>query len=94
MKFAKNLHEKKEELIYKDTYNNIDFNLIGIFAKNCTEWVVADLGCQMDKITTATLYATLGPNAFQYICKETKIKTILVSPDLVKVLCDLKINLI
>ena len=90
MKFVQNLHEKKEELIYKDTYNNIDFNLIGIFAKNCTEWVVADLGCQMDKITTATLYATLGPNAFQYICEETKIKTILVSPDLVKMLCDLK----
>jgi hypothetical protein len=45
-------------------------------------------------ITTATLYAALGPNAFQYICEETKIKTILVSPDLVKMLCDLKINLI
>jgi long-subunit acyl-CoA synthetase (AMP-forming) len=48
MEFAQNLHEKKEELIYKDTYNNIDFNLIGIFDKNCLEWVVADLGYQMD----------------------------------------------
>ena len=90
VKFAKNIHEKKEELIHKDTYNNIDFNLIGIFAKNCTEWVVADLGCQMDKITTATLYATLGPNAFKFICEQTKIKAILVSPDLVKMLCELK----
>ena len=90
LKFSKNLHEKKDELIYKDNYNNIDFNLIGIFAKNCTEWVVADMGCQMDKITTATLYATLGQEAFKFICEQTKIKTIMVSPDLVNMLCDLK----
>ena len=90
LKFAKNIHEKKEELIYKDTYKGINFDLIGIFAKNCTEWVISDMGCQMDKITTATLYATLGQDAFKFICDQTKIKTIMVSPDLVKMLCDFK----
>ena len=90
LNFSKNLHEKKDELIHKDSYNNIEFDLIGIFANNCTEWVVSDLGCQMDKITTVTLYATLGPNAFKFICEQTEIKTILVTPDLVKMLCDLK----
>ena len=90
LNFSKNIHEKKEELIHKDSYNNTDFELIGIFAKNCTEWVVSDLGCQMDSITTATLYATLGPNAFKFICEQTQIKTIMVSPDLVKMLCELK----
>ena len=89
-KFAKNLHEKKEELITIDSYKNNKFNLVGIFAKNCTEWVVADMGCQMDSVTTATLYATLGQEAFKYICDQTKIKTILVSPDLVKLLCQNK----
>ena len=89
-KFAKNLHEKKEELITIDSYKNNKFNLVGIFAKNCTEWVVADMGCQMDSVTTATLYATLGQEAFKYICDQTKIKTILVSPDLVKLLCENK----
>ena len=54
-KFAKNLHEKKDELIYKDSYKGLNINLVGIFAKNCTEWVVADMGCQMDSVTTATL---------------------------------------
>ena len=88
--FAKNIHELKDELLYKDFYNGIEFNLIGIFAKNCTEWVIADLGCQMDSITTATLYATMGQEAFKYICDQTKIKTIFVSPDLVDVLCDIK----
>ena len=91
-KFAKNLHEKKEELIYKDSYKEYEFNLIGIFAKNCTEWIVADMGCQMDSVTTATLYATLGQEAFKYICDQTKIKSILVSPDLVKMLCEFKIK--
>ena len=89
-KFAKNLHEKKDELITIDSYKNNKFNLVGIFAKNCTEWVVADMGCQMDSVTTATLYATLGQEAFKYICDQTKIKTILVSPDLVKLLCENK----
>jgi len=90
LNFSKNIHEKKDKLIHKDTYNNIEFDLIGIFANNCTEWVVSDLGCQMDTITTVTLYATLGPNAFKFICEQTEIKTILVTPDLVKTLCDLK----
>ena len=89
-KFAKNLHEKKEELIHKDSYKNKQFNLVGIFAKNCTEWIIADMGCQMDSVTTATLYATLGQEAFKYICDQTQIKTIMVSPDLVKMLCELK----
>ena len=91
-KFAKNLHEKKEELIYKDSYKNKEFNLVGIFAKNCTEWVVTDMGCQMDSVTTATLYSTLGQDAFRYICDQTQIKTIFVSPDLVEMLCKLKLK--
>ena len=88
--FAKNFHEKKEMLIYKDSYKNYQVNLIGIFARNCTEWVVSDMACQMDSITTVTLYTTLGQDAFKYICEQTKIKTIMVSPDLVKLLCDYK----
>ena len=90
LNFSKNIHKKKSELIHKDTYNNIEFDLVGIFANNCTEWVVSDLGCQMDTITTVTLYATLGPNAFKFICEQTEIKTILVTPDLVDMLCDFK----
>ena len=86
--------KKKEELIYSDSYRNKNFKLVGIFAKNCTEWVIADMGCQMDSVTTATLYSTLGEEAFKYICQQTQIKTIMVSPDLVKMLCELKKNYI
>ena len=88
--FAKNLHENKDKFIYKDSYKEYEFNLIGIFAKNCTEWVVSDMACQMDSVTTVTLYSTLGQDAFKFICDQTKIKTIMVSPDLVKMLCEYK----
>ena len=91
-KFAKNIHEKRNELIYKDSYINLDVNLIGIFAKNCLEWVITDFGCQMDSITNVTLYSTLGEEAFKFICEQTKIKTIFVSPDLVNSLCEYKIK--
>ena len=89
-KFAKNFHENKEKFIIKDSYRNLEFNLIGIFANNCTEWIVADIACQMDSVTTITLYATLGQDAFKYICDQTNIKAIMVSPDLVKMLCEYK----
>lgn len=87
---AKNLHAQSEDLIVEDTYNNINFKLIGIFSKNCVEWVVFDHACQMDSITTVTLYSTLGQEAFHHICQETKISTICVSPDLVNMLIECK----
>ena len=88
--FAKNLHEKREELVYKDSYRNLDVSLIGIFSKNCIEWVVTDFGSHLDSVTNVTLYSTLGQEAFKYICEQTQIKTIFVSPDLVDALCEYK----
>ena len=89
-KFAKNLHEKRDEFIIKDSYINLELNLVGIFAKNCIEWVITDFGCHLDSVTNVTLYSTLGQEAFKFICEETKIKTIFVSPDLVDSLCEYK----
>ena len=89
-KFAKNLHEKRDEFIMKDSYINLKLNLVGIFSKNCIEWVITDFGCHLDSVTNVTLYSTLGQEAFKFICEETKIKTIFVSPDLVDSLCEYK----
>lgn len=85
---SKNLHEKVNELCVYDTYDNIDLKLIGIFAKNCVEWVLSDLACQLDSITTVTLYATLGIESFKFICDQTMISTIFISPDIVDMFCD------
>ena len=88
--FAKNLHEKKDELVVRDSYINLDLSLVGIFSKNCIEWVVTDFGCHLDSVTNVTLYSTLGQEAFKFICEQTKIKTIFVSPNLVDSLCEYK----
>jgi len=58
-----------------------DYQFLGIFARNCVEWVVTDIACQMMSITTATFYSTLGELAFDHICEQTQIATICVSPE-------------
>lgn len=57
------------------------FQFLGIFARNCFEWIISDLACQMNKITSVTFYATLGDIAFEYISQQTKLSTICISPD-------------
>lgn len=64
-------------------YFSVDgvFQFLGLFGRNCFEWIITDLACQMNKITSVTFYATLGDAAFDYITEQTKLLTICVSPD-------------
>ncbi len=66
------------------------YHFIGIFAKNCAEWVVTDLACQMMSITTVTFYSTLGDLAFEHICHQSNLSTICVSPDSISPLVSYK----
>lgn len=72
------------KLISNLNYDGEDFNLIGIFSRNCVEWTIADLACQFNSVTSVTLYSTLGDEAFQHICEETAISTLFLSPDSIK----------
>ena len=74
---AKNLARAKLASVEKSTGHKF----LGLFAKNCAEWTVTDLACQMMGITTVTFYATLGDLAFEHICNQTNLHTIAVSPD-------------
>ena len=88
--FAKNFHMRKSNLVIEDEYQNHKMELIGIYAKNCIEWIIADMGCQMNSVTTCTLYSTFGSDAFNFICNQTKIKTLIISPDLTDNVCEMK----
>ncbi len=55
------------------------FLFLGLFAKNCIEWIVTDIACQLNSITSVTFYATLGDVAFDYISKQTSLTTICIS---------------
>lgn len=65
---------------------------MGIYAKNREEWVVSDLACIFNDITSVPLYDTLGEGEIQYIINQTKIKTLCCTSDKIKVLSKLKKN--
>lgn len=57
------------------------WKIIGIFARNCIEWVITDLACQINDVTSVAFYATLGSESFRHIFKQTQISTIFLSPE-------------
>lgn len=63
--------------------------MMGIFAKNCVEWIVTDLACAMGNITSVTLYDTLGPESTEYIINQCGLKTICLTSDKIKELVGL-----
>lgn len=70
-------------LFDKKTFNDQEGNwkLVGIYARNCVEWIVTDIACQMNDVTSVTFYSTLGPDSFDYIFKQSEVSTVFVSPD-------------
>ena len=81
---------KKHNLVEVSKFNDQpgDWKIFGIFARNSVEWVVTDLALQMDDITSATFYATLGSESFDHIFSQTQLQTIAVSPESIKKLVE------
>ena len=52
--------------------------MFGIFSANNYEYDVAIIGGYFRNLANSSLYDTLGPQAVEYICKETEMKLILV----------------
>ena len=65
---------------------------MGIYAKNREEWVVADLACSFNDITSVPFYDTLGVSALEFIINQTKIKAMCCTSDKIKSLSKLKRN--
>ena len=53
-------------------------DVFGIFSANNYEYDVAIIGGYFRNLANSSLYDTLGPQAVEYICKETEMKLILV----------------
>jgi long-chain acyl-CoA synthetase len=58
-----------------------EYEFIGIYSRNCVEWAITDVACQLMSITTPTFYSTLGELAFEHICNQTRVATICISPE-------------
>jgi len=55
--------------------------LVGIYAQNRPEWVLAEYGCYCYSVITVALYDTLGPDACAYIIAHGNISTVVVDSD-------------
>ena len=80
---SKNLFCKVEE-------DDETHRMIGIYSKNCVEWILADLSSAMSNITSVTLYDTLGAESTEYIINQCELTTIYLTADKIKGLIDLK----
>jgi long-chain acyl-CoA synthetase len=77
---------RKNKLIEEHDFGSEEgiHKFIGIYSKNCVEWIVSDVGCQFDAITVVTLYNTLGDLAFEHIFNQTLLSTVCISPENIK----------
>ena len=41
---------------------------VGLYAANCTEWLLVEAACFSQSMITVPLYDTLGPDVVEYIC--------------------------
>ena len=81
--FARNL--KLKEFCPLKKFNeegeNSAYRFLGIYSKNCVEWAITDLACQLTSVTSVTFYATLGDDAFEHVCTQTEVNTLCISGD-------------
>lgn len=70
--------------------NGKTYNFIGLYAKNCKEWIITDIASMVSAVTPVTLYDTLGAESSSYILGQCEITTVFTSNDKVKNLAELK----
>ena len=68
-----------EDIHYEEESKN--YSIVGIYSGNKAEWLITDLACSMDNVTTATYYSTLGDEAFNHISDLTRLNTIFIGQE-------------
>lgn len=73
------------------TYNsdNLSF-VVTFYSGNRVEWILSDLACSSNSITSTALYDTLGHDASKYILESTESPVIISSKEHIRGLIDLK----
>lgn len=51
---------------------------IGIFAKNCAEWFIADIAIMIAGMVSVPIYTTAGPDTIQHILSHSQAKAVFV----------------
>ncbi|KAI5959127.1 hypothetical protein CANMA_004145 [Candida margitis] len=79
-------HSKEYKNYDKD---NISF-IVTLYSGNRAEWILTDLGCSANSITTTALYDTLGPASSKYILGITQSPVVVCSKSKIESLIKLK----
>jgi long-subunit acyl-CoA synthetase (AMP-forming) len=67
-----------------------DWRFMGIMSKNREEWATTQIANYHMDITQVTFYDTLGPEATEYILKQTQLTTISISADYLSMFTKIK----
>ncbi|KAG5418037.1 hypothetical protein I9W82_004366 [Candida metapsilosis] len=79
-------HERDFATYDKD---NMSF-IVTLYSANRAEWVITDLACSANSITTTALYETLGPTSSKYILELTQTPVVVCSRNRIENLIKLK----
>lgn len=72
------------------TENEDKLTLLGLYMKNCMEWVIAEQAIFCVSGATVPFYDTLGPESVQFILKQTSTKTVVSTRAELARLCQVK----
>jgi long-chain acyl-CoA synthetase len=83
LKLVPNIDITEEKMRYK---------LLGFFSRNCIEYLITDLACQMNCITTIPINPSLNTDVIEMIINQSEISTVCITQDskLIEVLAKLK----
>jgi len=56
-------------------------DMVGLYAANCADWVVAEQACNAYSLVAVPLYDTLGNDSVEFILQQTEMKVMLVASD-------------
>ena len=75
--YCKFLYENN--LVSKIELEGREYLFVGIYSKNCPEWMIAHIGNMYGGFTTVSIYDTLGNDGVEYIMNLTQFITLVVS---------------
>ena len=92
----KNLSLESHQRIVNHSKEYASFNheyisfIVTLYSGNRAEWVITDLACSANSVTTTALYDTLGPESSKYILNLTQSPVVVCSRNKVEALIKLK----
>ncbi|CAI5760260.1 unnamed protein product [Candida verbasci] len=94
LNYALESHQKIRDhsKIYKDFDKDNTSFIVTFYSGNRREWIISDLACSSNSITSTALYDTLGAGTGKYILELTESPVIICSKDKIENLINLKKN--